>query len=320
MKIRTQFILSMIILGSLLLVVAAAVVMTDQKVKATSQQEVLAAQIENEAYELSYLTNDYLLYRESLQANRWVSKFASFSHDLAAIQVSVAEQQALLADIKANQQKLTAIFTEIKASIESAPQAQDANFDTTFMQVSWSRLEVQNQAMIFDASRLRQMLSEQDDQLRRGMSLLSFILIGVIGVILLLNYGLIFQRTLKALAGLQAGTKIIGSGKLDFAIPVKRQDEIGELSQAFNQMAANLKKVTASKEDLEKEIVERKQAEAALRASEEEIQRHIEALGSANAELSQFNRAMVGRELRMIELKKEVDELCKQTGKPVRYF
>ena len=42
--------------------------------------------------------------------------------------------------------------------------------------------------MIFDASRLEQMLSEDDDQLMRRMSLLSFVLIGVFGVILLGNY------------------------------------------------------------------------------------------------------------------------------------
>jgi nitrate/nitrite-specific signal transduction histidine kinase len=320
MKIRTQFILSMIVLGSLLLLVSIAVVITDQKVENTSQQELLASQIESEAHNLSTIANDYLLYRESQQASRWESQFASFSNDLSEMKVTNPEQQALLADIKTNQQQLRAIFTEIKAGIENAPQTQEAAFDTTFMQVSWSRLEVQHQAMIFDASRLRQMLSEQDDQWRRGMSLLSFVLIGVFGVILLGNYWVTYQRTLKAMAVLQAGTKIIGSGKLDYAIPVKRQDEIGELSQAFNQMAANLKDVTASKTDLEKEIIERKQAEAALQASEAEIQRNVEALRSANTELSQFNRAMIGRELRMVELKKEVDELCRQAGQPERYF
>jgi PAS domain S-box-containing protein len=56
---------------------------------------------------------------------------------------------------------------------------------------------------------------------------------------------------------------------------------------------------------LEEEIDERKQAEAALR--------------SANEELSRFNNAMVGREVRMIELKKEVNELCGSARLPRRY-
>jgi two-component system CheB/CheR fusion protein len=40
----------------------------------------------------------------------------------------------------------------------------------------------------------------------------------------------------------------------------------------------------------------------------------------ANAEeLARFNRAAVGRELRMIELKKEINELCRRQGEPARY-
>ena len=198
MKIRTQFILSMVVLGSLLLLVSIAVVITDQKVKNTSQQELLAAQIEGEAHDLSYLTNEYLLYRESQQASRWESQFSSFSNDLSKMKVTSPEQRDLLADLNTNRQQLKAVFTEIKAGIENAPQPSEAAFSTAFMQVSWSRLEVQHQAMIFDASRLRQMLSEEDDQLRREISLLSFVLIGVFGVILLGNYWVTYQARSKS--------------------------------------------------------------------------------------------------------------------------
>jgi PAS domain S-box-containing protein len=45
-----------------------------------------------------------------------------------------------------------------------------------------------------------------------------------------------------------------------------------------------------------------------------------EKLQAANEELVQFNQVMVGRELRMIELKKEVDQLCRQAGQPLRYY
>jgi len=60
------------------------------------------------------------------------------------------------------------------------------------------------------------------------------------------------------------------------------------------------------------DITERKRAE-------EQIQQHVENLRAANEELTQFNTAAVGRELRMIELKKEINGLCEQAGLGPRY-
>ncbi|MGO8805296.1 MAG: ATP-binding protein, partial [Candidatus Bathyarchaeia archaeon] len=79
----------------------------------------------------------------------------------------------------------------------------------------------------------------------------------------------------------QNGTKIIGSGNLDYSISSNSNDEVGELSQAFNQMTANLKTVTASKTDLEYEMVGRKQAEASLRESEQRWATTLSSIGDA---------------------------------------
>ena len=53
--------------------------------------------------------------------------------------------------------------------------------------------------------------------------------------------------------------------------------------------------------------------------ADEEIARRVEELRASNEELTRFNSASVGRELRMIELKKEVNEFCGQAGLPPRY-
>jgi PAS domain S-box-containing protein len=55
----------------------------------------------------------------------------------------------------------------------------------------------------------------------------------------------------------------------------------------------------------ERDITARKRAEAALRLRNEELER--------------FKHAAVGRELRMVELKQQVNELCRQMGKPLLY-
>lgn len=60
------------------------------------------------------------------------------------------------------------------------------------------------------------------------------------------------------------------------------------------------------------DITERKRAE-------EEIRRYVEELHTRNEELSRFNTVSVGREMRMVELKKEVNDLCEKRGEPRRY-
>ena len=47
--------------------------------------------------------------------------------------------------------------------------------------------------------------------------------------------------------------------------------------------------------------------------------RATEALREQLAELERFNAVAVGRETRMIELKKEINELCAELGQPPRY-
>ena len=94
-------------------------------------------------------------------------------------------------------------------------------------------------------------------------------MLGVFGAFLLIMYLITYRRTLKSISNLQEGIEIISSGNLDYSIPTKKEDEISKLSQAFNKMTTNLKKITASKSDLEQEIAGRKQAEISLRESEQ---------------------------------------------------
>jgi signal transduction histidine kinase len=65
---------------------------------------------------------------------------------------------------------------------------------------------------------------------------------------------------------LSNGAKIIGSGNLDYKIESERKDEIGQLSRTFDKMTQDLKKITASRDELNREITERKRAESVMQA------------------------------------------------------
>jgi PAS domain S-box-containing protein len=63
---------------------------------------------------------------------------------------------------------------------------------------------------------------------------------------------------------LTKGAAIIGSGNLDHKVGTGSKDEIGQLSKEFDKMAEDLKTVTVSRDELNTQIEERKQAQEKL--------------------------------------------------------
>ncbi|MEW6667571.1 MAG: ATP-binding protein [Thermodesulfobacteriota bacterium] len=272
MRIRTQFIITMVVFGALLLIVAVSAIVTNQRLEKVGQQERLAANIAQGAGELGYLANDYLVYRDSQQLKRWQSRFDSFSAEVAALVPDRPGQQALVADIKANQRRMKEVFDSIAAAAESPTRDQGAALAPVSLQVSWSRMAVQSQGLVSTASRLSHMLHQQMNRLTETRAILMDGTLVLFGVLLLASYMLTYRRILKSLTVLRAGTSVIGAGDLGFSIEETRNDEIGDLSRAFNRMTADLKTVTASKADLEREIAERRRVEEALRKAHDELE------------------------------------------------
>jgi signal transduction histidine kinase len=282
MRIRTQFIVTMFLFGVVLVAIFASVVITNQKVRKANEQAEIASSIAQGAGDLSYLASDYVIYRESQQLNRWQTRYALFSSDVAELQTDNPEQQAVVRNIQENAQRLKEVFDSVISQVRTTSQNQDGPIDPALLRISWSRMSVQSQVLSSDASRLSQLLSNQVKQLHSTNTIIVIALIGVFIAYILINYGIMQRRVLKGIANLQTGAAVIGSGNLDFQIEEKGSDEIGDLSHAFSRMTADLKTVTASKIDLESEVEQRKKAEEALRQSTIE-------LATANKELEAFS-------------------------------
>jgi signal transduction histidine kinase len=88
---------------------------------------------------------------------------------------------------------------------------------------------------------------------------------------------------------LSKGAEIIGSGNLDYEVGSNLKDEIGQLSRTFDKMTRDLKKVTASRDELNKEIAERRRAEAEILRLNQNLRHHIVQLEESNKELEAFS-------------------------------
>lgn len=164
----------------------------------------------------------------------------------------------------------------------------------------------------------------EEEILRSQIQFLVLMTITTIVIIIVL-FLLIKTAVINPINWLQKGAQIIGSGNLDYRIKIKKRDEIGELAVGFNEMAQNLKESHAGLEkkiqEKTKELAEAKDVlEIKIKARtkelreladnlDEQVKQRTKELQERINELERFHKLIVGREMKMVELKEQVQAL-----------
>jgi len=125
--------------------------------------------------------------------------------------------------------------------------------------------------------------SSRQAVIANGVAILLAVLVGF-GIALLIG-----GRLSRAISQMTEAVEAVGAGDLDRQVGISRSDELGRLAQTFNRMTASLKAITASKEDLAREVAERQRAEAEVRQLNESLSRRASELAAANKELEAFS-------------------------------
>lgn len=136
---------------------------------------------------------------------------------------------------------------------------------------------------------------------------------------------LVAKNLAKPIKVLSEAAHKIGAGDFDAAIDIKGDDEIAQLGKDFAQMEKDLKKRTEeagrfSKEAREKtkllddkeKILQKRETEIADVQSK--LAQKEKALADTIEEQKKLNKVAVDRETKMMEMKKEIDELKSKTG------
>lgn len=301
MKLRTTFIASLIIFSLTLLGVAGSVLRTTTSFARIDEQLALSGDVARGAGELGFLASEYLFYGEETQLRRWESKFDEVDNAIAQLSPDTSGGQIIVARLDENLDRLSTVFEDVSKQV--GPEGGSEPLSGVATQVAWSRLAVQSQSIAFDASRLQQVLRSEKADVQRQNTQVTASLFGLLAVAFLGIYAMVYFRTMRSIGRLRDGARVIGSGDLDFTIEEGPKDEIGELSRAFNTMTADLKQVTASKADLEREVAERLAAEEEVRKSERRVRGIIDEVpigialidpSGAVLEINEANRTIWG--------------------------
>lgn len=162
----------------------------------------------------------------------------------------------------------------------------------------------------------------REEILKLGEILRNQIVIGstiLLFFILLLSW-ILTNQIVSPIRKLILATKQIAQGNFENPIEIQRKDEFGELIVSFNTMIEEIRK---SREFLEKErdilemkVKERtKELEELMQKQEEIIKERTKELREKIEELENFRKIAVGRELKMIELKEEIEKLKEELKK-----
>ena len=162
--------------------------------------------------------------------------------------------------------------------------------------ISYNGRMVIGASMCLEAERLTLIAEAESDEILKpiissfrrvfAISGASAVLIGLLAIM----FG--GYRLLNPLIKIAAVAQEVARGNLGARAPVKTKDEIGNLAKTFNQMLDGIH-----------------QSNEKLSESNRKISESSRVLSDKVAELERFKKLTVGRELKMVEMKKKIKEL-----------
>ncbi|MDD5634938.1 MAG: HAMP domain-containing protein [Candidatus Omnitrophica bacterium] len=149
--------------------------------------------------------------------------------------------------------------------------------------------------------------------LTRAAVNIMFFSTGIILIVFLLISWFIVWGIIRPIGLLAKVASSVKEGDLEKRARIFSKDEFGKLSSVFNDMIDNIQKERAI---LDIKIKERtKELEEAKAGLEKTVAQRTAELKEKLEDLKNINNLMVGRELKMIELKNEIEELKNKLNK-----
>ena len=285
MKIKTQVGISLIIFVALAVLIIFSVYTSYNQLSDIEKKQQTIDNIETSSFDLYYLENDYIIHGGIKPVERWYAKYATLTGQFQELTVNSPSQQAVLIQMFGSHRDLNTSFSNLVAVAGSVKGKEPIGASQELKEFYESTLAEQTQTLMSRSSELSQLVKTEAHNVEQRTVLVISFSIAVLMLFVLLTYLFINRSVLRSISALQEGSERVGSGDLDTKIEITSNDELGNLSLAFNDMSSSLKNsrtlLLVSNVELERKNQELMVVNEQLAAAEEQLKSQFYALAES---------------------------------------
>lgn len=274
MKISRKIHLIMLLSVALGLVLCLLFFQAQQKIDSAYVQERGLGQVAMAVFQLNLLGQDVALHPDEFRAcNQWLKQHQDIGELLRKIRFDDLQDRVVLDRLGDGHKSLLQLFNDLRLLSRQQRETGSTAITSEQQERLVYRLSFGAHSMLSDVLSLQQRKRVEITAYRREVFGIAMALAGIMtSAIALLAY-LAGRSIIKPLARLQRETEIISSGDLGRRIGMAATDELGDLACGFDRMLDRLQEITASREELQREVEARVRVENALRESEKSLRR-----------------------------------------------
>jgi PAS domain S-box-containing protein len=244
------------------------------------ERSMVADEVMQGSYELNSLSNRYLRYPEERPKEQWMLVYDALTSRLSSDALAPLHSSVIIRRMRQDLSDMRSLFNDLvqidgKLTAEGRARA-DADMVERQRALIADLIISGSRDVSLDASRLVAVSNTQVSNIGRRIGLL----LPAAGILLTAATIWVTTRISRSIHRgidvLRTGADAVALGNLDYRIGLRTQDELGQLSNAFDRMTSGLKAITVSRTELLNEMAERRRAEDALQENQRFLQTIID--------------------------------------------
>ena len=274
MSIRLKAWLSVGLASLLVLLTFTALSIMNSRMDDSRAASESLAYVLTDSFVLQHLTSEYWRRPTARVREQWAVTADALSGRLAGFRCHGEDEEACLGRITLAHDDIRRLFDETVAAV--GDDGETAGVSGARVSEAAERfagqLFLRMQSVVSEASALHTLVDARRKQVRLWERRIAVVCLLALAITLIGGSLWAEHTIVRPLTDLHRGTEIVGGGDLDHRVSTGANDEVGQLSRAFDQMVDDLKSTMASRDELNIEVAQRRRVEAELARSNRELE------------------------------------------------